>query len=162
MAAQKATQAKEWWEEINAANLKTTTPSVFLAQRCRRAKGKNSRCFDSHAALSAGLPNQVSVYFTRHAQQRMAQRNLSDEEIKYVLLHGQTWHKAGVIIMHLRQKDIPRTNQTDQRCQQLIGATVILSTGNRSTVITAYRDRQSGLKQIKNKPDYGWKVNRRG
>jgi len=83
----------------------------------------------------------------------MAQRNLSEEEISYVLLHGQAWHKAGAVITHLRRKDIP---QADRGRQELIGATVVIEPDNRQTVLTVYRNRRAGLGKIKRKPDYGW------
>ena len=85
----------------------------------------------------------------------MAQRNLSDEEVAVVLLYGQIWHKAGAVISYLRQKDLPQAAQSDQRWQQLIGAIVVTTTDER-IVLTAYRNRRSGLRKIKRKPDYGW------
>lgn len=94
------------------------------------------------------------LHLTGHAKRRLAQRNLSNEEIGYVLLYGQTWHKAGATITFLREKDIPFADCADQRLHQLIGA-IVITTDSEQVVLTAYRNRRSGLHKIKQKPDYG-------
>lgn len=91
---------------------------------------------------------------THHAEHRQAQRNLSDRDIAYVLLYGQRFHKAGAVIVHLRAKDLPYADRADQRCQKLVGTTVVLTRTGRRRVLTAYRNRRSGLRHIKRKQDY--------
>ena len=91
---------------------------------------------------------------TRHAEYRKAQRNLSDRDIDYVLLYGQRFNKAGAVLVHLRAKDLPYLDRADQRCQKLVGTTVVLTKQGRRRVLTAYRNRRSGLRHIKRKIGY--------
>jgi hypothetical protein len=58
------------------------------------------------------------------------------------------------VIVHLRGKDIPRWRQHDRRYARLEGTTVVLGR-DREVVITAYRNREGGLHEIKCKRRYG-------
>jgi hypothetical protein len=160
MALSKARQAKQWWEEIGGrgeANHISREPS-WLKQRLAKLPRKNYRVDEKGAELAQDelISVAVKLYLTGHAKCRLAQRNLSPEEIGFVLLYGQSWHKAGAIITHLRRKDIPSSGQVDPRWRQLIGVTVITPTRSERIILTAYRNRRSGLRNIKHKPDYNW------
>ncbi|MEM7032994.1 MAG: hypothetical protein AAF629_25815 [Chloroflexota bacterium] len=97
----------------------------------------------------------MNFKITLHAALRFAQRNLSDRDIGYILLYGQYFHKSGVIIVYLRQKDVPHFDQANQRYQKLIGTTVVMTRSGHRRIITAYRNRQTGLRHIKRQRDYG-------
>jgi hypothetical protein len=159
MAMSKALQTRHWWEEIDASiGSRCLGQPTWLSRSREQATSKTGKVDADQPTLSHSSPDKskdVAIYPTLHAERRMAQRNLSDEEVAYVLLYGQTWHKAGAVISYLRRKDLPHVAQTDQRWQQLIGAAVVMTADER-IVLTAYRNRQSGLRNIKCKPDYGW------
>ena len=93
--------------------------------------------------------------FSYHSILRASQRNLSEDEIDYVLLNGQLFHKAGAEIYFLRHKDIPASDRGSDRRRRLAGTAVILSKDG-FTIITIWRNPRDGLKRIKHKPAYGW------
>jgi len=76
---------------------------------------------------------------SQHARERIARRNLSVEDLEYVLQYGHRLRVAGVRIYHLRRRDIPYSDQRISRVSQLEGTTILVSRDN--TVITAYRNR---------------------
>lgn len=85
---------------------------------------------------------------SNHAWQRMAQRNVSLEDIRFVLEHGRKFHRAGVIFFHLGKCDIPHTKR--RQAARLEGTVVVLS-HKVATIVTVYRNRQDGLGRIKKK-----------
>lgn len=97
------------------------------------------------------LPSDYQEYVpSDHAGKRMAQRNISLEDIDFVLDHGQRLHKAGAVFFFLGKSDIPRKWQ--RRFERLEGTTLVMSTET-STLITVYRNRQKGLRHVKRKAD---------
>lgn len=96
-----------------------------------------------------------SLEITRHAQQRMAQRNVSLPDIFYVLQHGTRFYCAGTVQVHLRKIDVPYRDRKCQELSRLEGATVVLSRCNAS-VLTVWRNRQSGVHHIRKKTAYHW------
>lgn len=94
-----------------------------------------------------------SVVLTGHARQRAAQRNLSPAELRYVIRHGQRFHRAGVLIFFLRDRDVPAADRADDDLRRLAGTAVVLSSDGRQ-VLTAWRNRRSGLQRIKRKVEY--------
>jgi len=94
---------------------------------------------------------------TRHAAGRCAQRNITEEDIRYVIEHGEREHRAGTLVVFLRKRDIPQRDRADQRIAQLEGLTVHLAQANDGTfsvVVTAYRNRERGLKEHRRKKKY--------
>lgn len=91
--------------------------------------------------------------FNKHSSRRTAQRNLSPEAVGYVLAYGQRFHRAGALICYLRGRDVPEWDRANDRWARLAGTAVILTRDGR-TVITAWRNRRSGLRRIKHKPAY--------
>ncbi len=83
-------------------------------------------------------------------------RNISEDEIRYVIKHGRKSHNAGCIMFFLRKRDIPPADRADQRICQLEGTCVIaaLTTSNKLRVKTAYRNRRRGLKDHRRKKKY--------
>ncbi len=101
-----------------------------------------------------GFPiNDTTFVTTDHAEQRMAQRNLSLDDVLFVLKYGKCYHRAGAMFFYLRGKDIPQRNQRDKRISKLEGATVILSR-DAPAILTVYRNRDRGLRHIKRKAKY--------
>lgn len=97
------------------------------------------------------LPGDYDEYKpSDHAGIRMAQRNLSSEDVDFVLDHGQRLHKAGAVFYFLGRCDIPR--RWRRRFERLEG-TVLVFSNETNTLITVYRNRQTGLRHIKQKPD---------
>ncbi len=95
---------------------------------------------------------------TLHSLERLAQRNLSQADIAYVMQHGRVEHRAGTAAYFLGKRDIPHCDRRDQRIAQLEGTTVVLiRCGGKFVVLTAYRNRQRGLKNHRKKS----KCNRR-
>lgn len=142
MARSKAERAKEWWIEMETVAGVRSKIKPDWVEPAPQAIFR-SRPMSEHKPVSL-QPNLIEVDValspTRHAQQRMAQRNLSAPEIEYVLLYGQSWHKAGAIMVHLRRKDLPASDQFDQRRQQLVGTTIVMTTTGERVVLTAYRN----------------------
>lgn len=101
-----------------------------------------------------GFPiNETTFVTTDHAEQRMAQRNLSFDDVMFVLKYGKCYHRAGAMFFYLRGKDIPQRRQRDKRISKLEGATVILSR-DAPAILTVYRNRDNGLRHIKRKAKY--------
>ena len=94
-----------------------------------------------------------NAILSQHARQRAAQRNLSDQEIRYAIRHGKRFHRRGVRIYYLRRRDLPKDHRASQELVRLIG-TAVVTDSNGETIITVWRDREKGLKQIKQMPDY--------
>lgn len=97
--------------------------------------------------LSSDYQEYVPSY---HAGKRMAQRNLSLEDIDFVLDHGQRLHKAGAVFFFLGKCDIPDVWR--RRFERLEGTMLVLSNES-NTLITVYRNRQKGLRHVKRKAD---------
>jgi hypothetical protein len=160
MAMSKALQNRQWWAEAgNLRKARWLAEPTWFNRDHSPGITCNDKVRNGHTRSDYTLSQEFDhepLRFTFHAQLRMAQRNLSDEDIYNVLLYGETWYKAGAIIMYLRRKDIPLARRSDQRWQRLIGATVVVTCKGEQVVLTAYRNRRFGLHQIKRKPDYGW------
>lgn len=158
MATSKAWQAQQWWEADDLGSIRWVAQPAWLG-RARRDLTRKPAKDDEQPLISNHLVAEAIaelIHPTPHAECRMAQRNLSTQEIGYTLLYGQLWHKAGAVLIHLRWKDIPAPQRAGQRRQQLHGATVVLDTEREDTILTAYRNRDSGLRHIKRKPDYSF------
>ena len=98
---------------------------------------------DNVAPIDACTPSQ-------HAWLRMSQRNLSLTDVDFVLRHGQLHHRAGAVIVFLRDKDIPKNKRCHDHYIRLRGAVVVLSR-DEPQIITVYRNREKGLKHINRK-----------
>lgn len=154
MAASKAAEADLWFETITVASEARSLVSWSPSGRDRQQVASNKKGAISSSSNPSRPHHTRMLDHTAHAKQRQAQRNLSDADINYVLLNGQIFNRAGAVIVHLRAKDVPPTDRANERYQQLIGTTVVLNTDGPRQVLTAYRNRQSGLRHIKRKPVY--------
>ncbi len=88
-----------------------------------------------------------------HAKKRMAQRNLSLQDVHFVIKHGQELHRAGAVFFFLRKRDIPEKLQVDSTYTRLEGTVVVVSR-HTPLITTVYRNRKHGLGHIKRK--IGW------
>lgn len=91
------------------------------------------------------LPNARLSY---HAQARAAQRCLSSEDIGYILRHGRRYHAADAIFYFLVGRDVPKADR--RQMDRLVGTAIIVDK-TRSTIITMWRNRQHGSRNIRRK-----------
>ena len=75
---------------------------------------------------------------TEHAALRMAQRNLTLEEVWFVIKHGKVSQVGKAREYWLRAKDIPEAFKLNGRWAQLCGTKVIVS-HDEPLIITAWR-----------------------
>ena len=98
------------------------------------------------------LPEMISC--TAHARRRQAQRNISDEDLQFVLMYGRRHRCAGVTHVFLARRDIPGEKATYQRFARLEGTTLLVdSVPDETIVITVYRNRRAS-RRIRNKAKY--------
>ncbi|MCB9452608.1 MAG: DUF4258 domain-containing protein [Anaerolineaceae bacterium] len=81
----------------------------------------------------------MDIRFSDHAKQRCAQRNLSHDEIQFIIAYGRLERRAGIEFYQLRQKDLPPDLPANDPRHRLVGSTVLLSK-NMAQVVTAYRN----------------------
>jgi hypothetical protein len=91
---------------------------------------------------------------THHATHRQARRNVSNDDIAFVLANGQQIYCAGAMHVFLGRRDLPGERELYQRYARLEGTVLVLHDyGSHLVLITVYRDRQ-GLRSIKAKAPY--------
>jgi hypothetical protein len=88
---------------------------------------------------------------SHHASQRLAQRNLTWEDVHYVFQHGRQHHSGKALFVHLGKRDIPETDLRDSAIQRLEGTVLVLDPSTGAHLTTAYRNRRRGSKDIKRK-----------
>lgn len=79
-----------------------------------------------------------SLHYTRHAYKRMCQRNLSDDDIDFIIRYADPEYRTGIRFYHLRRKDIPADIPGNSSYRRLVGTTVLVC--HCECVITAYRN----------------------
>lgn len=91
-----------------------------------------------------------------HAFERLAQRNLSAEDVRYVFVHGRRYHAGKALFVHLGRRDIPEDDLRESRWRRLEGTILVLDSSTGEHLTTAYRNRRSGSRDIKRKPKRGF------
>lgn len=91
-----------------------------------------------------------------HAGRRLAQRNLSQEDVHYVFSHGRLHHVGKALFVHLGLRDIPSDHRRQDRLRRLEGTILVLDPTTGQHLTTAYRNRRSGSRDIKRKPKRGF------
>ncbi|MBZ0275828.1 MAG: DUF4258 domain-containing protein [Anaerolineae bacterium] len=81
----------------------------------------------------------MNILLSNHACQRCAQRNLSEDEIQFIVAYGTLERRAGIEFYQLRRKDLPVDLPANDVRRRLVGTTVLLSKDGPS-VVTAYRN----------------------
>lgn len=94
------------------------------------------------------VPSVDFFDLTDHANWRMAQRNLSWEDLHIVLQYGQRYRKTGIIHVFLGARDIP--SDLRREYARLEGTTVLVNQDT-NTIITVYRNRGNGANYIRRK-----------
>ena len=98
---------------------------------------------------------QEGIELSNHAVTRMAQRNLSTEDVEYVIQFGCRVRSGGALHYFLRHDDIPTGDR--KRVQRLEGTTVLMDRSGQF-IITVYRNRR-GLKVLRQKVK--WEIEQR-
>ena len=85
----------------------------------------------------------------------MAQRNVSLDDIKYVLEHGERIHTTGITVYMLRKRDIPHADRNKSEITRLEGTVILTGFTQKGDlqIITAYRNK-SAFKAIRSKAKY--------
>lgn len=86
-----------------------------------------------------------------HASRRLAQRNLTAEDVHYVYTHGRLHHTGKATFVHLGLRDIPEEDRRDDRYRRLEGTVLVLDPTTGQHLTTAYRNRQRGSRDIRRK-----------
>jgi hypothetical protein len=94
-------------------------------------------------------PRAVHVSF--HAGRRLAQRNLSYEDVGYVISHGRIYHTGKALFVHLGRRDIPADHLRQDSFRRLEGTVLVLDPTTGQHLTTAYRNRRHGSRDIKRK-----------
>lgn len=87
---------------------------------------------------------------SRHAEKRMAQRNLSLNDLELVLRLGRKEHRTGVSFFFFGERDVPRGQELDLR--RLAGTTIVAA---EECILTVYRNERA-ISRIKRKPKWRW------
>ena len=93
------------------------------------------------------------IQHTVHSALRSAQRGLSEDEIEYVYQFGSMYHRGGALFYFLRRQDVPLPDRRSDRAMRLVGTALVIAQDGR-TLLTAWRNRRRGLKQILKKEAY--------
>ncbi|HEY8447394.1 MAG TPA: DUF4258 domain-containing protein [Thermomicrobiales bacterium] len=91
---------------------------------------------------------------SQHAGRRLAQRNLSVEDVRYVLAHGRLYHAGKALFVHLGLRDIPAEDRRVDHLRRLEGTILVLDPATGQHLTTAYRNRRRGSRDIKRKPKW--------
>lgn len=94
--------------------------------------------------------------FSQHAEKRCAQRNISRNDVLYVLQHGRRYWNAGTLMYFLGRRDIPAHDRADQRVRQLVGLCVHTRLVETDTllIVTLYHNEKTGLKDHRRKQKF--------
>ena len=85
----------------------------------------------------------------------MAQRNVSRNDVEYVLEHGERINTTGIMVYILRKRDIPQDDRNKSEITRLEGTVVLtgFTQDGNLEIITAYRNK-SALKAFRCKAKY--------
>ena len=89
---------------------------------------------------------------TRHANRRLAQRNISLDDAAYVIAHGTVTYTGHARFVHLGWRDIPRDDRRNDTIRRLEGTVLVFDSESGGCLTTAYRNRARGLRDIRRKP----------
>lgn len=89
---------------------------------------------------------------SQHADRRLAQRNLTFDDVRYVFAHGRLHHCGKALFVHLGLRDIPSGDRRTDRYRRLEGTVLVLDPATGQHLTTAYRNRRTGSRDIKRKP----------
>ena len=87
------------------------------------------------------------IPYTVHAELRCYQRKITRDEVDYVLQFGQRFLHGEVIHCRLHYKDLPKPDRNQDWAISMVGTELVIGK-DRCMLITAYRDRSRGSKEI--------------
>ena len=94
---------------------------------------------------------------TEHARCRASQRGLKLADIRYTLQFGHCYYVGDAFIYYLRRVDIP--NADYPRMKRLEG-TAVIAAREEACIITVWRNRKNGLRNIRRKLAQIWRKER--
>ncbi len=97
--------------------------------------------------MDSGRQREVSSY-TDHCRMRMAQRNVSADDVQYIVARGAMEYRTGVQCYTLPRRCIPAEERSDRASLETL--VVLVCDG---CVITVYRNRHP-LRHIRRKAKY--------
>jgi hypothetical protein len=92
------------------------------------------------------------AFISQHASRRLAQRNLTYEDVCYVFMHGRLHHTGKALFVHLGLRDIPLSDRRRDQFRRLEGTVLVLDPATGQHLTTVYRNRRRGSRDIKRKP----------
>lgn len=98
------------------------------------------------------MRDHTIVSVSAHAGRRLAQRNLSWDDVRYVVTYGRVMHAGKALFIHLGRRDIPAAHRQQDRLRRLEGTVLVLDSATGKHLTTAYRNRRHGSRDIKRKP----------
>jgi hypothetical protein len=103
----------------------------------------------------------TTIVYTKHAIKRQAHRNLSEEDVQFVFVHGHRIYCAGALHIFLARRDIPNDPTIYRRFARLEGTVLVMSINDdKPVLITVYRNRR-GFKEIRAKSTYDRSIHSR-
>jgi hypothetical protein len=109
--------------------------------------GNTSRIKRKEVLAMQNTPSQIQ--FSEHSLRRLAHRNLSTQDISYVIAHGTKYYGGGVTTYYLRECDLPPRDVRFNTYSRLVGTAALVASDG--TIVTVWRNRKTGLKNIKHK-----------
>ena len=97
------------------------------------------------------MRNSTVATMSDHASRRLAQRNLTTDDVHYVYTHGRLHHRGKATFVHLGLRDIPTEDRREDRYRRLEGTVLVLDPVTGCHLTTAYRNRQRGSRDIRRK-----------
>jgi hypothetical protein len=88
------------------------------------------------------------LYYSMHANERLAARDFTRDQIEFAILYGHKEHNTGVVFCQLRRNSLPDYIPPNHPYRRLVGLTVVLCPCGRS-IITAYRNEKAFAKDRK-------------
>jgi len=108
-----------------------------------------------HAEGDGMRESRVAI-ISYHADRRLAQRNLSFDDVRYVFAHGRMHHAGKALFVHLGLRDIPVDHRRDDHLRRLEGTILVLDPDTGQHLTTAYRNRRKGSRDIKRKAKHAF------
>jgi hypothetical protein len=93
--------------------------------------------------------NSSVATMSDHASRRLAQRNLTTDDVQYVYTHGRLHHRGKATFVYLGLRDIPAEERREDRYRE--GTVLVLDPVTGCHLTTAYRNRQRGSRDIRRK-----------
>jgi len=83
----------------------------------------------------------TSAICSRHAEHRIARRNITQEALEYVLTYGRRMQRTGVTFYFLGRRDVPPADRQASWATRLEGTVVLMR--SEGEIITVYRHRKA-------------------